>query len=725
MEDHQSEADSLVEVKQELIVTPSNGNPLYRKAHFLKPIFTQDHPHLPPSPTALFASKPTYKNLENCTLQSYKGFSHPMDLEKWKLWVQKLKPKYEDIWKKAGIYGAILASIYTVPKDKKLIICLAERWCVDTNTFVFSWGEVTVTLEDIIHMGCFSVLGASVLSPLDHDCSEIFKSLKYHLKKIKLGHCNNALSHVWMDYFISSGDQLEHEAFLVLWLSKFVLVRSQIAVWDFRVAIHLSRGKRIALAPVVLACIYRDMRLLHNLILRSFIVKSRFGLKYNICHYDLVQMWVWERFIQLRPFVNIIGSGEPRSARWNRVVILKVNDVRTVLDSASLSFVWRPYALGSSNNMLSNMYKDTEQWVIVESDAVESYARCLRASELVGSGSKEQYLPHRVARQFGLDQDVPSHVFQSTESAPITWNSYGEPIRGVELYIPPRHFESGVSSRYVLWWRGLVAVNEEIVTNSVQIEKQLPPVSGIQKRDGNSLPASATLSGNLEETPEVYVAEDGLTNSDQHTRKSRKTGNTGKIADPDHEPVLNSSDDAEEDSLTIAQLLNQSGRENSFEKVNDTAGDELLLNNFTLEFPQNLNYTSKAVEFPVQITSSTDKFEKSKSSAEKQTEVREDTVVSRNLRFASEPAEMCVHSIPNSDKLKNGQISKEREIARQEDAVRNPEDSITNIEEENCEESNSELQHRRLEARIWRLETIFKMMKAAKFAGTCRGNEEK
>ncbi|KAL1805433.1 hypothetical protein ACET3Z_028501 [Daucus carota] len=481
MKDHQSEADSLVEVKQELIVTPSNGNPLYRKAHFLKPIFTQDHPHLPPSPTALFASKPTYKNLENCTLQSYKGFSHPMDLEKWKLWVQKLKPKYEDIWKKAG----------------------------------------------------------------------------------------------------------------------------------------------------------------------------------------------------------------------------------------------------SNNNMLSSLYKDTEQWVMVESDAVESYARCLRASELVGSSSKEYYLPHRVAMQFGFDQDIPSHVFGSTKSAPVAWNSYDEPIRGVELYIPPRHVESGVSSRYVSWWRGLVAVNEQIVTNSVQIERQLPPVSGIQKRDVNSLPTSATLSGNLEETPEVYVAEDGLTNSDQHTRKSRKTGNTGKITDPDQEPELNSSDDAEEDSLTIAQLLNQSGRGNSFEKVKDTAGDELLLNNFTPEFPQNLNYTSKAVENPVQIMSSSDKFEQSRLSAEEQTEVRKDTVVSRNLSFASEPAEMCVQSIPNSDKLKNGQIFKEREIARQEDAVRNPEDNITNIEEESCEETNSELQHRRLEARIWRLETIFKMMKAAKFAGTCRGNEEK
>ncbi|KAH7834410.1 hypothetical protein Vadar_015680 [Vaccinium darrowii] len=38
---------------------------------------------------------------------------------------------------------------------------------------------------------------------------------------------------------------------------------------------------------------------------------------------------------------------------------------------------------------------------------VESFARCLRVSELVGLDCMEQYLPHRVSMQFGMDQDVP------------------------------------------------------------------------------------------------------------------------------------------------------------------------------------------------------------------------------------------------------------------------------------------------------------------------------
>ncbi|KAL8104085.1 hypothetical protein AgCh_028349 [Apium graveolens] len=228
MEDHQSDADSLVEEKEELMVPPCGGNPIYRKAHFLKPIFTPDHLHLPPSPSALLASRPTFKNLENCTLQSYKGIPS----EKWSFWVQSLKLKYQEIWKKAGIYDAILASTYNVPKDNKLIICLAERWCVDTNTFVFPWGEVTITLEDVIHLGCFSVLGALFSSPLDDECKGIANCLKSQFKKVKLGNHNNVSPSAWMDYFMNSINLFEHEAFLAFWLSKFVLVRSNIAIQD-------------------------------------------------------------------------------------------------------------------------------------------------------------------------------------------------------------------------------------------------------------------------------------------------------------------------------------------------------------------------------------------------------------------------------------------------------------------------------------------------------------
>lgn len=47
-----------------------------------------------------------------------------------------------------------------------LVIALAGKWCLGTNTFILPWGESTVTLEDMLVLGGFSVLGHCVLKPV-------------------------------------------------------------------------------------------------------------------------------------------------------------------------------------------------------------------------------------------------------------------------------------------------------------------------------------------------------------------------------------------------------------------------------------------------------------------------------------------------------------------------------------------------------------------------------
>ncbi|KAL8093393.1 hypothetical protein AgCh_035314 [Apium graveolens] len=478
MED-QTDTYTLVEERQVTLMHSSSGeNPAFRNAHFLKPVFSDHLDHFPSPPSSIISSKPTFKKLGKYDLHSYKAYPS----QKWKIWVHSLKPKYQEIWKQAGIYEAILASTYKIPKHKELIIGLAERWCAETNTFVFPWGEVTITLEDVMFLGGYSVLGALYLTPLPDEYVGIFDSLKNVYRKVRLTCGGNVIGSMWMEYFMSSGKELEHEAFLAMWLSRFVLVRSyaNIAVHDFHVAIYLSRGKRIALAPVVLASIYRDMGLLHHSILDSVELKSRVHLRFVLCHADLVHMWAWERFPKLRPTPDVVEMEEPRSARWNGVRVSKVRDVRAALDSGKESFIWRPYVT-SSNCLLSNLYRDNEQWVVIESDDIESLARCLRVSELVGLDYIEQYLPHRVAMQFGLDQDVPPLVMRCNESAKTAWKSYNRSVTGMKLYIPPRLLESDVSSRYVVWWRGLMPVNET-PTSCIQNEEHLPTVSWGHKR---------------------------------------------------------------------------------------------------------------------------------------------------------------------------------------------------------------------------------------------------
>ncbi|CAK9161350.1 unnamed protein product [Ilex paraguariensis] len=120
--------DTIFEEREENMVSPTGGKPTLRIARFSNP---QRYPQ--------------------------KG---------WQTWVDQLKPLYQQTWKKAGIYEAILASTYQTLRHNDLVIALAERWCIETNTFIFPWGEATVSLEDMVVLGGYSVLGDPVFSPL-------------------------------------------------------------------------------------------------------------------------------------------------------------------------------------------------------------------------------------------------------------------------------------------------------------------------------------------------------------------------------------------------------------------------------------------------------------------------------------------------------------------------------------------------------------------------------
>ncbi|TXG67763.1 hypothetical protein EZV62_009038 [Acer yangbiense] len=117
-----------------------------------------------------------------------------------------------------------------------------------------------------------------------------------------------------------------------------------------------------------------------------------------------------ERFLELRPKPNFIKLGEPRIAQWHKTM-LGVENVRTVLNSAEESFDWCPYTKTLKNWNFPKFYAEKEIWVSVDPnrcEELESFARCLRVSELVSRGCVEHYFPHRVVMPFGLDQDLPA-----------------------------------------------------------------------------------------------------------------------------------------------------------------------------------------------------------------------------------------------------------------------------------------------------------------------------
>jgi hypothetical protein len=114
-------------------------------------------------------------------------------------------------------------------------------------------------------------------------------------------------------------------------------------------------------------------------------------------------------------------------------------------------------------------YPNDQIWIPFKKDLVDdqmlSFVISLRVSELVRFDSIEQYLPHRVAMQFGFDQDVPSYVPRFNETQEIAWKNYCRPISDKKLYFPPRLFEADVTTRYAKWWKQSILGRGDFVQN--------------------------------------------------------------------------------------------------------------------------------------------------------------------------------------------------------------------------------------------------------------------
>lgn len=94
-------------------------------------------------------------------------------------------------------------------------------------------------------------------------------------------------------------------------------------------------------------------------------------------------------------------------------------------------------------------------WVAVDaglSQELWSLTQILRVSELVGLDCVEQYHPHRVAMQFGMDQDLPALVDRANKTPCVTWSDYCKPISYAKLYVLSMLYEADVTTRYLDWW---------------------------------------------------------------------------------------------------------------------------------------------------------------------------------------------------------------------------------------------------------------------------------
>ncbi|KAL0696726.1 hypothetical protein Bca4012_063906 [Brassica carinata] len=407
---------------------------------------------------------------------------------------------HEPTWRKAGIFEAIKASTFKIHKNPSLIQALVEKWCPETKSFVFPWGEATVTLEDVMVLLGFSVLGSPVVAPLENsemrDAVDKLEKAKTKILAVKGGQVSQLQ---WTSRFRDRGgdESLEHEAFLAMWLSVLVfpdMSRRSISKHVFPVAVRLARGERIALAPAVLAGVYRDLSRI------SGFGRGDCDRKLNSKSLlKLVQVWTWERFKNVRPKAKKIPKGEPRISRWDGLQ-KEYENVRLSLDD----FEWRPYTKPLHNWNPLRVYVEEAMWVTVDNsldDEFVAFARCVRSSKLVGIGFVEDYYPNRVAMQFGFSQDLPGLVtHHSNFTEKEAWDDYNKSLVGLKLYMPSRLAAGSVTTRYRDWWL-------KSVSRFLGFEESNETSNASNKVDDDASPEVLPLSQVLQKLGEGFPAK--------------------------------------------------------------------------------------------------------------------------------------------------------------------------------------------------------------------------
>lgn len=497
------EPQHMYEARDEKMVSVKDGKTKWRIARFLLPVAknVEEAAGIPHTP---LLSDIFPHNLHQWPLKVVsKGwnniYQHPH--RKWREWVHRLAPKYEPLWIQTGIRDAIINSTYELRYNQEILLGLIEFWCTQTNTFVFPWGEATVTLEDVMILGGYPLVGELVNCPLtltdDLDLVRIIvqgleKCTADFLKSTKTKRADHASA--WLNHFMEEErSKYEHAAFLSLWLCRYAFPSlSNNAPLDshvFAIAAKLSLGIRVALGPAILANLYHKLRdtqdAFESSLEETVVIPG---------HFHLLQVWAFERFpalvLEPKSPMTVIGPGEPRMARWHKVNLkLNIPLIRSALRLPE-NFEWRPYAADLKNWHHRSFYKEKEQLVfdcLNLDEELLSYVRCLRVSELVGTdGYREKYFPNRVAMQFGMDQDLPA------AADVLDFNSTSEIV---SIFVPSRSFQSGVSLRYSNWWK------DSMITRDGAIKDALS-----QTRNSKDLRTSAVQANENEEDCHSPVA---------------------------------------------------------------------------------------------------------------------------------------------------------------------------------------------------------------------------
>ncbi|VFQ75065.1 unnamed protein product [Cuscuta campestris] len=333
------------------------------------------------------------------------GKAWPTVSRTWSDWVERMEQSKGPVWKSAGIYDAIHLSKIDVPADKNLILAALSFWSISTNSFHFRFGMMGPTLLDVAAL--------TGLRPHGEDVGPVLNGLDSTRAYDSLNYCK------FMDGSMGAAavTEEEHMSFLITWLSKYLLCCCHLSPnmngEVTKLALALSGGRKLALAPLVLSSLYSVCR---------DIVANKFDG--NGGPLWVLQFWIQSYFPEYRPLVaGIVNSrtyGHPLAKSVLRPQTFNHYFEFFLACPSRTPAQFAPFSRGTCGPEWFKKSVDPALRSLPWSELNEIWANYLLPRDLhctlLGRARSERYSPNQFARQFGLTQGVPLPAYQTDES---------------------------------------------------------------------------------------------------------------------------------------------------------------------------------------------------------------------------------------------------------------------------------------------------------------------
>jgi hypothetical protein len=163
-------------------------------------------------------------------------------------WLYRVQVGYGEFWKDSGIYELIQLSRVGPQYQQEMIIAAMHFFESSTNTFHFECGMMTPTLFDVTAITGLSPIGET------YDSAKTSQSIEFDYKK------KTFQKYIQENHRVGEEEvsDIEHIAFLTLWLSHYVFCSKslQVAKKFIPMAIQLHIGRQFGLGRLILGCLY-------------------------------------------------------------------------------------------------------------------------------------------------------------------------------------------------------------------------------------------------------------------------------------------------------------------------------------------------------------------------------------------------------------------------------------------------------------------------------------